>query len=681
MCGIFGIIFDSKNESISHGSHEIMDQLFILSESRGKEASGVLLLTPENIRVAKYPIPASKMIRQKEYKQLYEASANVPSANGFMASCIIGHSRLVTNGGHQIHANNQPVISRDMVAVHNGIVTNVDELWLENMDLKRETQLDTEVLLALIRKNLIIKNDLIKSIQNTYQMMEGAASLALVFKDYDVAVLSTNVGSLYLISAPDSSFHIFASEKYILKTLVSTNRYLKQYNLIPIQQIHANTGIVINFRSMQKMEFSLLAEQPQDNSPSGTFSSGIYNRSITDISSISEMRNGIEHIPGDGPYVLPKGFVDYYPQNHDKIANLRRCKKCVLPETMPFITFDDEGVCNYCRNYQPMKLLGQDALIETLAPYRKTNGEPDCLVTFSGGRDSSYGLHIVKKVLGMNPITYTYDWGMVTDLARRNQMRLCGKLGVEHILVSADLARKRRNIRSNVLAWLKKPDLGTIPLFMAGDKQYFYYANLVGKQTGSKIIILCENMLETTFFKSGFCGIAPRQGNAHTYTLSLANKFKLISYYGTRFLQNPAYINVSNWDTLGAYASYYIMPHNHLNIYEYIKWDEEEISNTLINEYGWEAAKDTKSTWRIGDGTASFYNYIYYTMAGLTENDTFRSNQIREGMITREEALLFIERDNQPRYESIQWYCDIIGIDFEQAIRTINSAPKLYQAD
>lgn len=678
MCGIFGVIYEYKNDIISHGSREIMDQLFVLSESRGKEASGILQVMPELIRVAKYPLPASKMIRQKDYKQLYEANRNIPNPNGFKSCCSIGHSRLVTNGGHQFHVNNQPVIAHDMVAVHNGIVTNVDELWLENADLKRETQVDTEVLLALIRKNLIIKNDLIKSIQNTYQMMEGAASLALVFKDFDVAILSTNVGSLYLISAPDSSFHVFASERHILKTLATTNRYLKKYKNVPIQQIRANTGVVINFRSMEKTGFSLLSDQPQVNFPPGTFALPPHNREITDVTFKNELQKHIEHIPGEGPYVLPKGFVDHYPHNHDKIMQLKRCKKCVLPETMPFIEFDDEGVCNYCRNYQSVKVLGQDALIEALAPYRKDNGETDCLVTFSGGRDSSYGLHIVKKVLGMTPITYTYDWGMVTDLARRNQMRLCGKLGVEHILVSADLARKRRNIRSNVIAWLKKPDLGTIPLFMAGDKQYFYYANLVGKQTGSKIIILCENMLETTFFKSGFCGIAPKQGNAHTYTLSLADKFKLATYYGMRYLENPSYINASIWDTLGAYASYYMIPHNHLNIFEYIKWDEKEISKTLINEYDWEVAKDTKTTWRIGDGTASFYNFIYYTMAGLTENDTFRSNQIREGMLTREDALRYIERDNQPRYESIQWYCDIVGIDFEQAVRIINDAPKLY---
>ena len=41
-----------------------------------------------------------------------------------------------------------------------------------------------------------------------------------------------------------------------------------------------------------------------------------------------------------------------------------------------------------------------------------------CIVPFSGGRDSSFALHIIKNELGWNLITMTYDWGMVTDLAR-----------------------------------------------------------------------------------------------------------------------------------------------------------------------------------------------------------------------------------------------------------------------
>ena len=342
------------------------------------------------------------------------------------------------------------------------------------------------------------------------------------------------------------------------------------------------------------------------------------------------------------------------------------------------VDFDKEGVCNYCRGYQPIENSGRMSLEDDLSKYRKSNGEPDCIVAFSGGRDSSYGLHYLKKELGMTPLAYTYDWGMVTDLARRNQSRMCGDLGVEHIVVSADISKKRENIRRNVSAWLRKPDLGMVPLFMAGDKQFFYYANEIRKQNNIELVIFSENLLEKTYFKTGFCGIDPNFGQNNTYTLGLGAKAKLMSYYGRQFLMNPAYFNRSLIDTFGAYLSYYAIPHNFLWMFQYLPWNENEIDRILLNDYDWETAPDTKTTWRIGDGTAPFYNYIYYIMAGFTENDTFRSNQIREGHLSREEALKLIERDNMPRFESIQWYCDAIGIDLELAMTAIHNAPKHY---
>ena len=156
------------------------------------------------------------------------------------------------------------------------------------------------------------------------------------------------------------------------------------------------------------------------------------------------------------------------------------------------------------------------------------------------------------------------------------------------------------------------------------------------------------------------------------------DKLQMAAYYAKQALLNPRYVNRSMLDTAFAFASYYFLPHNYLNLYAYIPFDEDVIGQTLIDEYNWETATDTLSTWRIGDGTASFYNYIYFTLAGLTENDTFRSNQIREGMMSREEALRLADRDNVPRYESMQWYCDIIGIDFVDAIERVNQASRLY---
>ena len=98
----------------------------------------------------------------------------------------------------------------------------------------------------------------------------------------------------------------------------------------------------------------------------------------------------------------------------------------------------------------------------------------------------------------------------------------------------------------------------------------------------------------------------------------------------------------------------------------------------LINNYDWETAPDTSSTWRIGDGTAAMYNYIYYKVAGFTEHDTFRSNQIREGDISRSLALELVREENKPRYPNLKWYLDCINLDFADVIRTINNIESYY---
>ena len=89
-------------------------------------------------------------------------------------------------------------------------------------------------------------------------------------------------------------------------------------------------------------------------------------------------------------------------------------------------------------------------------------------------------------------------------------------------------------------------------------------------------------------------------------------------------------------------------------------------------------APDTQTTWRIGDGTAAFHNYIYYTVAGFTEHDTFRSNQIREGDISREEALRLVADENRPRYPNVKWYLDAVDIEFEEAVKVVNAMPRMY---
>jgi asparagine synthetase B (glutamine-hydrolysing) len=658
MCGIFGLVRHSDNKTA-----KLFRDLFLLSESRGKEAAGFALKQPSGIRVFKTPFAASDLVKS----EIYRSEISHWKSSEFVG---MGHSRLVTNGYEQFDINNQPVVKNGMVVIHNGIIVNENSLWRKYNYHIKVSELDSELIPTILKDSIDKGADLGKAIGTLFKEISGMSNIAILSENNYNLILATNNGSIYYINSQKNEFFVFASEKFILQQLVDKNKLDISTDLI--QQLLPQHVACFN---LNNLSFNLTGfGNNLDNLELSSTASGIELLKDTKSSKHAYINTSLEHTDTE----VDDSFVVTYNERKLKIDSLKRCKKCLLPETFPYITYNKDEVCNYCNSYHKIDFKGEAALATVADSYRRKDGKPECLVPFSGGRDSSYALHYVVKELGLKPIAFSYDWGMLTDLARRNQARMCGSLGVEHILVSADIRKKRDNIRKNVTAWLKRPDLGTIPLFMAGDKQYFYYANLLMKQNNLELSVLGENLLETTNFKSGFCGIKPNFGKGNTYSLSPADKLKMIGYYGKQYLLNPAFINSTLLDTLDSFKSYYIIKHHNLNIYDYLKWEERPISDVLINKYDWETDPGTRTTWRIGDGTAAFYNYIYYIVAGFTENDTFRSNQIREGDLKREEAYKMSLEENSPRWDSIQWYCRTIGIDFEKTIQTINSISPLY---
>lgn len=643
MCGVFGIFSAGVAELGAADLRRMADDLFRLSESRGREAAGLALRSADAIYVLKRAVPASTFIRSPGYRKLF---AELDPRRGVG---LIGHSRLVTNGSELVHNNNQPVVKGGLVAVHNGIVVNDAALWRRHPELTRCFEIDTEILVDIAAAHVRAGGSLDGAVAAALAEVEGTVTAAIL-TDGDDAALATNTGSLYLVHDAAQGLTVFASEKFILERLVALHPAVGLTASV-IQQLKPGRGAIVEGSGAALRFFAL-----------------------TD-SAVSDLGHPA------APQIAnrPRLIVDLDRWEDPAEALLRRCARCILPETMPFIRFDDQGVCNYCRDHVEHPLRHPDELEAILAPARRRDGSPDCIVAVSGGRDSCYGLHLLKNRFKMNPVAYTYDWGMVTDLARRNQARLCGKLGVEHLLVSADIRRKRANIRANIEAWLRRPVLGLVPLFMAGDKQYFYHAHMLRRRTGIGRVFMLENQrYEKTGFKSGFCGID--EGRARIYDVSWVDKAKLAAFYGGQFLANPRYLNRSLIDTAGAFLSSYALKHDFVPLFDYVKWDETEVIETLTRDYNWELATDTKSTWRIGDGTAAFYNYIYYTMAGFTEHDTFRSHQIRAGAISRDEALRRVREDNAPRWQSMEWYARVIGIDLAEAVRVINAAPRLYGA-
>jgi glucosamine--fructose-6-phosphate aminotransferase (isomerizing) len=540
------------------------------------------------------------------------------------STVVFGHSRLVTNG----FSDNQPVVKEGIFVFHNGIVVNDDVLWT-NLKIEREQQVDSEIIAGIALDTLNSGVPIEDVPSRILELCRGVVACAMVLPNLGKLCLFSNNGSLYL-GQKDGGW-IYSSERF------------------PLAQIGCQ-GIV-------QVRDPIFLEIPKSVKPA----------TVSDNSTVRP-----DLLPSLGNATQEELILEYRPHE------LRRCTRCILPETMPFINFDDKGVCNYCKNYKPRnKPRPVEEIFKLVEPYRRKDGD-ECIVPFSGGRDSCYGLHLIVKELKLRPITYTYDWGMVTDLGRRNISRMSAELGVENIIVADDIRKKRDYIAMNLRAWLKSPNLGMVSILTAGDKHFFKHVETIKRQTGIDLNLWGVNPLEVTHFKAGFLGVPPDFEEKRVYSHGAMKQLRYQYLRLQAMTKSPGYFNRSLWDTLsGEYYRSFTRKEHYFHIFDYWRWDEKQIDDTLAG-YDWEKASDTKTTWRIGDGTAAFYNYVYYTVAGFTEHDTFRSNQIREGDLTRDEALALVEDENRPRYPNIKWYLDAVGVDFKDAIGVVNTMPRIY---
>jgi hypothetical protein len=220
-----------------------------------------------------------------------------------------------------------------------------------------------------------------------------------------------------------------------------------------------------------------------------------------------------------------------------------------------------------------------------------------------------------------------------------------------------------------------------VVLFMAGDKLFYHYGRQIRKETGVGITVFCAGQqVEQMEFKIGFCGVNQTlTNNTKLYQYKTMVKVRLAMWYLKQYLRNPYYINESLLDSFLAFYSSFIDKDDFLYLFHYIHWEEKLIEKTLKEEYGWETDdRFGKNQWRMGDGYTAFIDYIWYTVAGFSEYDNFRSNQVREGLITRKDALELAAEDNKPRMETLLEFSQLIGFNLEEVLVKINSIPKLW---
>jgi Glucosamine 6-phosphate synthetase, contains amidotransferase and phosphosugar isomerase domains len=265
MCGIFGVIANNqcsvKESDLIKGVNELAKR----SESRGKDSSGIAILNENlrNIDVFKSPYPITNLIK----KNIVADSIRRGFLKNNFIKLAFGHSRLVTNGTQLSGYNNQPIVKDKSICIHNGIIVNHNNLWKKYPILKKEYEIDTEVLLAIINYKIKLNIDpLDKIISDSVNEVFGTIATAILLTNLKKFVLTTNNGSLYTVKNKND-YIFFASEMSIMNAF-SKKIGLHKKQEFEIEQLNPNTGIIIDLYNFSFKKFNYGSSDKKINSES-----------------------------------------------------------------------------------------------------------------------------------------------------------------------------------------------------------------------------------------------------------------------------------------------------------------------------------------------------------------------------------------------------------------------------
>lgn len=313
---------------------------------------------------------------------------------------------------------------------------------------------------------------------------------------------------------------------------------------------------------------------------------------------------------------------------------MKRCTKCILPETYPGIAFDERGVCSRCEEWvtdfcqvdyaRSKERLNQ--LIEQKKEEAQKHGLPyDVIVPISGGKDSAYVLYVMKELYGCRVLALNYHNTMQTELAYRNLMNLIDVFDVDFKMITIKPSLLKRAYREALIHhsefcmvcnctgyWILLSFIAELfstysylPLIVGGWNRLYEYDPIINTLDFG----VYRKLLEDTGLIGEF-----------TQTLNIDILDGLTLQKDVRQQDSVQFIQLP----------------------EYWEWDHAEILRTL-KEKGWQPLKD-KDT-HFDCWASQLADRLEVLKYGLSQKSTIAATMVRAGKWNRQEVLIAEEKN------------------------------------
>lgn len=334
---------------------------------------------------------------------------------------------------------------------------------------------------------------------------------------------------------------------------------------------------------------------------------------------------------------------------------MKRCSRCILPEGFPKITFDNEGICNYChawdkkwKHFDYNK--AEQELMRIFRTAKAKNRQYDCLIPYSGGRDSSYVVYLCKQKYGLHPLVVTFNNLFISEYALRNIFRTVEKLNVDHVLFTYQPDQIKTFYTAMVqqggefcsvctaginYVTITYQKLYKIPLVIYGT------STRVDEQSPFEVSSTHPAYVRKALIKSGFT-----QKDIDAFLIPRRNETATIEK-----------ITMKIFDT----------DYEQINLPDYIHWDNLAIQDALEKELGWETPDKQQDHIDCKFAAVKYFLKNKQIPHYIFKQEKY-SQLIRDGQMSREEALeslnYLIEHEHEAPDE-LEGFIDFLNLSPE----------------
>ncbi len=341
---------------------------------------------------------------------------------------------------------------------------------------------------------------------------------------------------------------------------------------------------------------------------------------------------------------------------------MKYCKRCLYPENHPYgLVFDEHGVCSGCRVHEEKDLLDWNerftrlsAIAEEIKRSSPSRGF-NCIVPVTGGGDSYFTVHVVKNVLGLNPLLVNYNHHYNTKIGIRNLANLTTVFDCDLVQSTLSEAVVKAVTRVTLDAfgsmyWHVMAGQLTFPVQVAVRFNIPYifwgvhhWSDQVGMYSHLDEVEMSErNRLEH-----------PMMGMNWTDLLNIG-KLKRTDLLHYKY---PSDFEIQSVGVRGIYLS------------NYIRWDSKKQHEFMIEEYGYETSIQERTFNTYEDvhchHSAGLHDYLKFLKLGYSKVTDHASREIRLRRMTRSQGVEMVRKYSEIVPSDIDLFCNWIELSKE----------------